>query len=341
MAKEDEQTDPGPAPKEDPSNDLVNTLLSLAKGAGRGLTTDAVGAPVDIINMLLGAVGLPVSEEPFGGSKHIRGLTNQPKEDTGTETVGNLLSAFVNPTTASTKVATILPLLGGIFMGEKSKTFSKGLAKTFEELEKAKTLPTKSFQLTNTHRGPLDQKLRQEISDLPAELEADLKALEDAGIEVVLRDVLKHDDLYDAYPDLAHINLKSKAGTGGNYNSDTDTIRIGLNQSPDDMLNVLLHEVQHAIQGKEGFVRGGNPSMMAASPAFQEASANLPKNSPKKQEEVGLLLNELYMRLGGEAEARAVQRRWLDEKAIPGSTINKNPLFSYDRQISDLLWPPQ
>ena len=322
---------------------LQDSLKGLVSGAGRGLTTDLVGAPVDIINTLLGAIGLPVSDKPVGGSKQIRELTNQPKEDSPTESVGNLLSSFINPSTATAKA---LPVLGGIFIGEKAKIFDKGLAKTFEDLEKIETTPNKSFSLSGTHRGPLDKKLRQEVSDLPAELKADIAKLKDEGVQVKLSDVLKHDELYAAYPELANIGVRGQPLSGGSFLRDKNLIKIGRDAKPEDQLSVLLHEVQHAIQGKEDFVRGGNPYVMVQTPAFRDAAKSLNVNlsnpeSPVTQKQVQDLLDELYMRLGGEAEARAVQRRHLLEKAQPGSTINQNPLLSYDRAISDLLWPPK
>lgn len=47
--------------------DIKNGLLNAAAGATQGLTTDALGAPVDLINMALSPLGLG-SQNPVGGS---------------------------------------------------------------------------------------------------------------------------------------------------------------------------------------------------------------------------------------------------------------------------------
>ena len=77
---------------------------------------------------------------------------------------------------------------------------------------------------------------------------------------------MEHPDLYEAYPNLTDRPVKSVSGSGGMYNSKTDTLSIGeglLNPTSagalDDAQSVGLHEAQHAIQNREGFQSGGSP----------------------------------------------------------------------------------
>lgn len=326
-------------PEEGSGLSFADTLKGLLTGASRGLTTDAIGSSVDTINMLLGATGLPVSEEPFGGSKHIRGLTNQPKEDTGTEAVGNLLSALVNPSTAITKALTLGPMLGGMMVGKRAKgVFDEGLAKSFEELEKAGKGSKDLWAKTGTERGPLDRKLRQEISDLPAELKRDIGDLPYHYLDAPnLPDVLDHPELFKAYPELADWVVRGSDKPGAAALPKAKMITMG--QNIDDPLSTLLHEIQHGVQSIEDFAQGGSSRQMAGHPAFSEEMARLPTDFKGSKNFLNDLLYSLYMRLGGEAEARNVSARLAAAKKVGPAAYDLPPSVTSDRPYTDLLWP--
>jgi len=77
-----------------------------------------------------------------------------------------------------------------------------------------------------------------------------------------LRDVLDHSGLYENYPELGDIGVGlTREGTSQKGMFDPTKNIIGINEtlSPLDAKSTLLHEIQHAIQEKEGFARGGNP----------------------------------------------------------------------------------
>jgi hypothetical protein len=81
------------------------------------------------------------------------------------------------------------------------------------------------------------------------------------GYNGVLSDVLKHDKLYEAYPELANFSLIYAYGNLNRfYKSDGYGGYININGSPDknNILSILLHETQHAVQGIENFATGGN-----------------------------------------------------------------------------------
>ena len=80
-----------------------------------------------------------------------------------------------------------------------------------------------------------------------------------------------HPELYEAYPSLKDRPVKGAEGSGGSYNYSTDTTRIGENLlSPnsagalDEAQSVGLHEIQHAIQNREGFAKGGSPEQFVS-----------------------------------------------------------------------------
>ena len=81
-----------------------------------------------------------------------------------------------------------------------------------------------------------------------------------ANDEVRLSAVLDHPKLFAAYPDLANIPVTFVDGVDyrGAYYPTSDKIRIATSGDVQQMLSTLLHEIQHAIQHREGFATGGN-----------------------------------------------------------------------------------
>ena len=76
-----------------------------------------------------------------------------------------------------------------------------------------------------------------------------------------LSDFVRHDELYQNYPQLRQAALRFAdlpEGTHGSYNTGTNTITLNnsLRSSPED---TLVHEIQHAIQNAEGFSGGSSP----------------------------------------------------------------------------------
>lgn len=99
----------------------------------------------------------------------------------------------------------------------------------------------------------VDGKWKFEISDDQAEW----KDYGNKKGTLYLDDVLKHDKLYEAYPGIKDTRVKFTDDEGGLYNIRTNTIEVG-RRDKDEMMSTLLHEVQHAIQEREDFGRGGN-----------------------------------------------------------------------------------
>ena len=84
--------------------------------------------------------------------------------------------------------------------------------------------------------------------------------------KTLLGNVFEHPELLKAYPDLA--NIKVGKETSGNYrgmyNPEENTITTGggIIGGADQSRSTMLHELQHAIQQKEGMAKGGNPTVM-------------------------------------------------------------------------------
>jgi hypothetical protein len=84
--------------------------------------------------------------------------------------------------------------------------------------------------------------------------------------KTLLGNVFEHPELLQAYPDLANIKVgKETSGMyRGMYNPEENTITTGggVIGGADQARSTMLHELQHAIQEKEGMAKGGNPTVM-------------------------------------------------------------------------------
>ena len=184
--------------------------------------------------------------------------------------------------------------------------------------------------------------MRGKKAFLGAPVRSDLSMGDLAGSGVDMQDVLQHQALFDAYPELRKTNVSAArfADRGGDYSPGDGSIRIADNLSGDNARSVMLHEIQHAIQEKEGFQPGGSASdfmgieandllmkKIAAEARINEINSRL--RLAKGDEYMDLLderralipdaqIDDLdilenayskYMRLMGETEARNVQAR--------------------------------
>ncbi len=115
----------------------------------------------------------------------------------------------------------------------------------------------------------MDGKWRFEISDadIRFDAEGDLQGKNKNDVKT-LADYISHDKLFEAYPQLRDIEVRFEKDTGdvdGAYSPGVNEIvlKTGLKLQPDVLKNVLVHEIQHAIQEQEDFARGASPEYWA------------------------------------------------------------------------------
>lgn len=155
------------------------------------------------------------------------------------------------------------PVQPVVFTGEGAKTADRAaLAEAKERDGVEGESPQSIWQTTGWFKRP-DGKWISEISDKKAEValpkEGGTTSLR-GGPVFVLKDVLKHPDLYAAYPELEKVAVKIGMpilpklmfNPGGAYVSGHITIAEEVARDPRKLRSVLLHEVQHAIQDQEG-----------------------------------------------------------------------------------------
>lgn len=188
-----------------------------------------------------------------------------------------------------TRVASIAALLGlipddaeGMYVGPRARGWDD--------------LPGKFSSL-------IDRKVRAEISDEDASLKAgdnaaqSLKRLFARKQNRRLEEILDHPELYRQYPELKDLTVYhdpryAATEVGGPQASTSPTGSINFHEplfiemgvarrqqgqgaDKDYGTSVLLHELQHKIQGKEGWAAGGNPNMIEVRQAVSERAKRL------------------------------------------------------------------
>jgi hypothetical protein len=164
-----------------------------------------------------------------------------------------------------------------MFGGPAAKTANKTALRKAQEMELDGLPGNQIRQETGWFKGA-DDKWRFEIDDSPASLSG---TLTDKGLarKSSIRQVIDHDELFKAYPQLADIRPAVAGNMNGFFappSSVIDYPRIGLNPNrpSGDVKGTTLHELQHAVQDIEGFARGGTPAEFAAEGA--EAMQKIP-----------------------------------------------------------------
>jgi hypothetical protein len=242
----------------------------------------------------------------------------------------------------------------GMFVGQKSNTWDMDKYDMALKMDRAGIDPAEINKYTGYYKNPASNIWSQEISDASAKL---VGKLPDAvGDTVPLGSVVRHENLFYAYPDLKNIPVTREAGAGATYYPDKNTISIGTDiKDPLNQLKALIHEAQHSVQNKEHFPRGTNkgemeqfitPEMAKINDRLGElfyADKRNPKNEKewtelnsrmrklKKQQKADAF--ETYMRAEGEAQARAAEERMLFSEKQRRETV---PTASFDRPMSQL-----
>lgn len=306
---------------------LLDLVSDLATGVNKGLTTDLVGAPVDIINMGLKAVGVPTSKYPVGGSDWIKMKLNlKPSEQASiSETMGSVISSFANPASSLTATAGTAKLIAaaksmGIVAApgiigsakrlldpaayESAKTqahYLKGVDGTAESMYKNSSL----YERTGAYLGT-DNRLKSVISDAKAKINPVFTPNPYAGKNnpdplmnidvpygkgIYLKDILDHPELYKHYPELKYVIVSNASGLRDSWFSEgTKQIGMGSYKRSEidngDFLRTLLHEVQHGVQGVEGFAKGGG-SVMFQPANHAERSKHVADNLKALESDLG------------------------------------------------------
>lgn len=106
----------------------------------------------------------------------------------------------------------------------------------------------------------LTDMLGDEFENFAAALEGKMSASAGKN-DLSLAEYINHPKLFEAYPDLKNVTVRFDSlpdGQKGYFNKRDNTIVLSDSLFGEDA-DVVLHEIQHVIQGMEGFASGTNP----------------------------------------------------------------------------------
>lgn len=178
----------------------------------------------------------------------------------------------------------------------------------------------RAFNWAKAFRSPIagaDEIARNAVDDSPL-MFSDKQLLLDHPYK--LNDVIEHPELFTNYPDLKdlNINFPSSMRGQGAFDPLTNTVSISSRNSSDrNMLQTILHETQHWIQGFEGMQKGNNPDnylpknfsavVNSLKELFPIGRSDLPVEDFRKElQNMYHTAFNRYERAPGEMEARAV-----------------------------------
>ena len=172
-----------------------------------------------------------------------------------------------------------------------------------------------------------DGRPRFEIDDSGANLSETFRQdIKDYGVRRQ-ENILPHDELYSRYPDTKEIgvmqtNYADSRNSGGSYVPEDDMITLNLRDTPsgDDVKSINLHELQHAVQGREGMARGGSPDAMQAQYDAARARLNFLESEPEYKYVTGELDKKFAELMDGNAPTMAEYNK-LEESAMRGSDV--------------------
>lgn len=399
------------------------------------------GGPVDLATMVMRPFGYKTPDtQVMGGSEWIgkkmeeAGLVSSARAPL-TEFIASV--AVPTPGGIAKGAALAAPAIGGMFIGKGARTWDALAAQKAKLLADMGIDPRTIWQQTGTWKGP-DGKWRQEIDDSSAMMKTGTP-LPQTSIngelhpDFKVKDAMRHDPLFAAYPSTAEIQQSFMSGRGnmGEYRPGMDWISldkrysqqiqsesgaesvkaaqkaldefsqrprvqkydklldqvadkygfgermdktiqrfgIGIERERESLVKKLLdakqlaneramgtgitndakttqlHELQHAIQQREGFAKGGGINEFTSD---MDALAKLNNMSYSEMDDFQKAMyldlrkkyksaktpEQAYNNLAGEAEARAVQSRMNMTPAQRRATF---PEESYDVPLNELI----
>jgi len=161
-----------------------------------------------------------------------------------------------------------MPNVAGMMIGPESALWNKANAFKAAQMFKQDVPASQIWSQTGTAKG-LENAFRQEISDEPAFLKGSgnfkeifEKRKEAHGVTTpTIEEVMRHPELFEAYPQLKGIQVHLLPETSRNnasYSPVEGIIRVNPNLSAEKATSSILHELQHGVQEIEGWNKGAD-----------------------------------------------------------------------------------
>lgn len=240
---------------------------------GKQDIANKVGGGLDIVPGVGDVVGFNDAKRSFD-----RGAYGKAAAEAGTSLIG-LIPGGGDLAAGAAKA---------IFGGMAAKTADRVMLSKAEEMAKSGADKAKIWDATGWFKGP-DDKWRFEIDDNGAKFRPRAaEGFENAAVgDLAFRHnadgMMSHIPLHQAYDDLWKVDTTLTKGGGYPYQGgaqyqvrDSGKEEILLNAgSLDEAKSLNLHELQHAIQQREGFSGGGSPGVIGANALGPTPDADL------------------------------------------------------------------
>ena len=211
----------------------------------------------------------------------------------------------------------------GMFGGRLAKTADHAKLQTAEKMA-AEGAPREAIWRDTGWFQGVDGKWRFEIDDSGAAMKypsGDVagSVAKTMGVEGKMGDVFHHPKTYFAYPDVAAIDADIGMLRNGTYYAAPGPggEKISVNAHHGERVPYTLHELQHSLQEREGFAKGGSIAGLRDSLQGKVPDEWLTDKN----------LKAAYRRMAGEVEARAVERR---SSLTPLQRQDRAPWLDYD-----------
>lgn len=158
----------------------------------------------------------------------------------------------------------------GIFGGEMALTADKTALETAKKMAADGANRDAIWNATGWFKGK-DDKWRFEIPDNASKVNTNAASFSDESNNVPMSLAMKHDILFDAYPEMAELPASMRLRAGELEGSYMPPRTVGSRliegisvEAPTgrDLQSGMLHEGQHAVQTRENFAEGGTPDAM-------------------------------------------------------------------------------
>jgi hypothetical protein len=213
---------------------------------------------------LTGADSQAAPEDYVGTTDYIAKQAGYPVPQTLSGQLGAAVGGLMSPGPGD--LAKFAPL-GAMFLGAKAKTAMPDVLEYAQAMEAAGKSADEIWQTTGKLGQPwlkgADGKWRFEISDKEATYNP---VFEGPSVS----DAMHHPELFAAYPDIAAMPARRSLEQGygadavrGSFDPQNGSIVISDELGTKRGKATLLHEIEHAIQQKEGFAQGGSPNDFA------------------------------------------------------------------------------
>lgn len=136
--------------------------------------------------------------------------------------------------------------------------------------------PAKVWKDTGWMKEVTGNKMMHEISDKNSAMKPISGDMIDKPLSVA--DIFHHPELEKHYPGIldtpAQVRSDLPSNVYGGFNPNDGSIVLNADRSPSDMRDTILHELNHAVQMKEGFSHGYNPDAPAVKQFVTEYNAS-------------------------------------------------------------------